>query len=47
MEFQMTIRALKMGYKIHEIPTIEGKRIGGKSGSSAIPTGIQFVGYIT
>ena len=44
VEFQMTIRALKMGYKIYEIPTIEGDRIGGKSGSAAIPTGLQFVG---
>ncbi len=28
-EFQMTIRAAKLGMKIHEIPTIEGKRVGG------------------
>lgn len=46
VEFQMTIRALKLGYKIYEIPTIEGNRIGGKSGSAAIPTGLQFIGYL-
>ena len=28
-EFQMTIRAAKLGMKIREIPTIEGKRVGG------------------
>jgi len=31
VEFQMTIRALKMGYKIYEIPTMEGNRIGGNT----------------
>ena len=29
-EFQMTIRAAKLGMKIAEIPTVEGRRIGGK-----------------
>ena len=28
-EFQITIRAAKLGMKIREIPTIEGKRVGG------------------
>jgi glycosyltransferase involved in cell wall biosynthesis len=28
-EFQMTIRAAKLGMRIREIPTIEGKRVGG------------------
>lgn len=46
VEFQMTIRALKLNYKIAEIPTIEGNRIGGKSTSYAIPTGIKFLGYL-
>lgn len=46
IEFQMTIRAAKLGYKIYEIPTLEGNRIGGKSGSAAIPTGLQFVGVL-
>lgn len=46
IEFQMTIRALKIRAKIVEIPTIEGNRIGGESGSKALPTGFQFIGYL-
>jgi len=46
IEFQMTIRALKLGMTISEIPTIEGNRIGGKSTSYAIPTGLKFVYYL-
>lgn len=45
IEYQMTMRAMKRGLRIKEIPTIEGNRIGGKSGSDAIPTGIQFILY--
>ena len=43
IEFQMSMRALKLKYKIAEIPTIEGNRIGGQSGSKAIPTGYLFL----
>ncbi len=46
IEFQMTIRALKVGAKIAEIPTIEGNRIGGQSTSHAIPTGLKFIYYL-
>ncbi len=46
IEFQMTIRALKLRSRIAEIPTIEGDRIGGKSTSYAIPTGLKFVSYL-
>ena len=46
VEYQMSIRALKLGLKIKEIPTIEGKRIGGTSGAEAIPTGIKFLYYL-
>ncbi len=46
IEFQMTIRSLKLNLKIHEIPTTEGNRIGGKSGSRAIPTGLKFIYYL-
>lgn len=46
LEYQMTIRALKLKMKIAEIPTIEGNRIGGISGSSAIPTGLKFVALL-
>lgn len=40
IEFQMTIRGLKMGHKILDIPTYEGNRIGGKSAAYSLPTGI-------
>jgi glycosyltransferase involved in cell wall biosynthesis len=43
IEYQMTIRCLKLKCKIAEIPTVEGNRIGGQSGSSAIPTGLTFI----
>lgn len=46
IEYQMSIRILKMNLKIVEIPTIEGNRIGGESGSKAIPTGILFLKYL-
>jgi len=46
IEYQMTIRALKLKLKIAEIPTIEGDRIGGQSGSIAIPTGLRFIYYL-
>ncbi len=40
IEFQMSIRGLKMGHKIFEIPTIEGDRIGGESTAYSMPTGL-------
>lgn len=43
IEFQMSIRALKLKMKIKETPTIEGDRVGGHSGSYAIPTGLSFI----
>lgn len=46
IEYQMTIRAMKLKLNIKEIPTIESERIGGKSGSKAIPTGLKFVYYL-
>lgn len=46
VEYQMTIRALKMGLAIVEIPTREGDRIGGTSTSYAIPTGLSFLYYL-
>jgi hypothetical protein len=39
IEFQMSIRALKLGHKVSEIPTIEGDRLGGKSTAYSMPTG--------
>jgi len=41
VEFQMSIRAMKLKYKVKEIPTIEGDRIGGKSTAKSIPTGLR------
>jgi glycosyltransferase involved in cell wall biosynthesis len=46
IEYQMSIRALKLKFKITEIPTIEGDRIGGQSGSKAIPTGFLFIKFL-
>lgn len=46
IEYQMSIRALKQNIKIAEIPTYESSRLAGKSGSWAIPTGLQFVYYL-
>jgi len=46
IEYQMSIRSLKLGLKIIEIPTIEGDRIGGQSGSKAIPTGFLFIRFL-
>jgi hypothetical protein len=43
IEFQMTIRSLKLKAKIVEIPTIEGERIGGYSTAYAVPTGLKFI----
>ncbi|MCL4734467.1 MAG: glycosyltransferase [Candidatus Omnitrophica bacterium] len=43
IEFQSTIRALKQGMKIREIPTYEGARIGGESTAKSLPTGVLFV----
>ena len=44
IEFQMSIRALRLGLKVLEIPTQEGHRIGkGVSKLNAFPVGIQFL----
>jgi glycosyltransferase involved in cell wall biosynthesis len=43
IEYQMSIRALKLGLKIKEFPTIEGQRIGRESGCESLQTGIQFL----
>lgn len=47
IEYQMSIRAMKLGLEIAEIPTIEGARIGGESTAHSIPTGLRFVKGIT
>lgn len=40
IEFQMSIRGLKLGHAICEIPTIEFNRLGGESTAYSFPTGI-------
>jgi len=39
----MSIRAMKLGLKVAEIPTQEGKRIGGESTAKSLPTGLIFL----
>lgn len=43
IEFQLSIRALKRKYKIKEIPTYEGDRIGGQSTARTFSTGLYFI----
>jgi glycosyltransferase involved in cell wall biosynthesis len=43
IEYQSTIRALKLRMRIAEFPTIEGERIGGESQAKSIPTGLRFL----
>lgn len=43
IEFQMTIRSLKRGFRIAEFPTIEGGRIGGVSKVRSMDAGIRFL----
>jgi glycosyltransferase involved in cell wall biosynthesis len=43
IEFQMTIRSLKRGFRIAEFATIEGERIGGVSKVRSMEAGIRFL----
>ena len=43
IEYQMTIRSMKIGYKIKEFPTFESDRIAGISQAPSIPTGFTFI----
>ena len=43
IEYQMSIRAMKLGLKVVELPTIEGQRLGGQSTASSWPTGVKFL----
>ncbi len=45
IEFQMTIRSAKLGYRIAEIPTIEGARIGGKRKALTLVMGVRFAKF--
>ena len=46
IEYQMSIRAMKLGLKVVEIPTVEGQRIGGVSTAKSIPTGLLFLKFL-
>ncbi|MFA5778947.1 MAG: glycosyltransferase [Elusimicrobiota bacterium] len=46
IEYQLSIRAMKLKKKIKEFPTIEGDRLGGTSKSKSIPTGLLFLRYL-
>ncbi|MBI5210798.1 MAG: glycosyltransferase family 2 protein [Elusimicrobia bacterium] len=43
IEYQMSMRAMRLGLKVVELPTREGERLGGQSTASSIPTGIVFL----
>jgi hypothetical protein len=43
IEYQMTIKAMKLNLTIKEFPTLEGQRIFGKTGAPSISTGIAFI----
>ncbi len=43
IEYQTSIRGMRQGFKIEEIPTIEGQRIGGESYAKSLPVGISFL----
>ena len=43
IEYQMSIRAMKKGLKIKELPTYEGQRLGGVSTAESLPTGLVFI----
>ncbi len=46
IEYQTSIRALKLKMRVAEIPTYEGDRIGGISKAKSIPVGIRFVKFL-
>jgi len=46
IEYQMSIRAMKLSLKVAEIPTYENNRIGGESKAKPIPTGILFLEFL-
>jgi glycosyltransferase involved in cell wall biosynthesis len=46
MDFQMVIRALKLGMTIDEFPTREGDRVGGATNFPSFQTGLKELGLI-
>jgi glycosyltransferase involved in cell wall biosynthesis len=43
IEYQLSIRAMKLGLKVAEIPTQENPRAGGESTAKSFPTGVVFL----
>jgi len=43
IEYQSTIRSMKLGLPVAEFPTSEGARIGGESYAKSLPTGMRFL----
>ncbi|MDX6768338.1 MAG: glycosyltransferase family 2 protein [Elusimicrobiota bacterium] len=43
IEYLMSIRAMKLGLRLGEIPTIESPRLGGESTAHSWPTGWEFL----
>ncbi|GDX82875.1 hypothetical protein LBMAG42_46860 [Deltaproteobacteria bacterium] len=41
IEYQITIRAMQRGWRIDEVPTKEGQRIGGERKASSWPVGVD------
>lgn len=46
IEYQMSIRSMRLGLKVCEIPTYEGERIGGESKAKSICTGLIFLRFL-
>lgn len=46
IEYQMSIRSMKLGLRVAELPTTEGERIGGQSKASSVPTGLRFLRFL-
>ena len=43
IEFETSIRAMKLGLRIAEFPTYEGDRVGGESYAKSLPTGLRML----
>jgi glycosyltransferase involved in cell wall biosynthesis len=46
IEYQISIRAMKRGLKVAELPTREGQRLGGRSTAESLPTGMLFLRFL-
>ena len=46
IEYEMTIRAMRLGLEIKEFPTVEGGRIGGVTKAHSLETGWEFLKFL-